>query len=90
MSKNCIHCVAKQRTGLDLLCDDCRRIANDSRSPVPNEPQWITEAWERAMAHCHGELSPDMNYGEDVSSLVKMWRQEVLKADKARRIFPQI
>ncbi len=24
MSKNCINCVKNERTGLDLLCDECR------------------------------------------------------------------
>ncbi len=28
MSTNCIDCIKNKRTGLDLLCDDCRIKAN--------------------------------------------------------------
>ena len=50
----------------------------DARLPVPGEPDWITECWDRAYARNIGEMSAGeaaAHYGEDVSDLVLKVRQ---------------
>lgn len=38
MSKNCIKCVARDRTGTDLLCDECRSLKANCRCASYNKP----------------------------------------------------
>ena len=33
MSTNCVHCIVNQRTGNDLLCDECRGASWDPGGP---------------------------------------------------------
>jgi hypothetical protein len=42
MSTNCIRCGVNRRTGLDLLCDDCRPTTNDVVDQVYREAATIT------------------------------------------------
>jgi len=42
MSTNCIRCVKNERTGMDLLCDECR--ANPSKCPEVLLPHLLSKA----------------------------------------------
>ena len=41
MSVNCIRCVKNKRTGLDLLCDDCRKIEYQNCKYFKSKPEYF-------------------------------------------------
>ena|GEM_PF-4705462 len=67
MSTNCVNCVVNDRTGTDLLCDECRakkrrssitkRLRDDSwRNMVPPFPVAELEVWHRLCCDAADEI----------------------------------
>jgi len=68
MSTNCIHCIKNERTGPDLLCDECRKAENKKKP-------WREAAKKRYQRD--GEIEIDDNaevsFGDDPGAYVQAW-----------------
>lgn len=61
MSVNCIRCVVNDRTGIDLLCDDCRDLERPLKcskclKPVKRRDTLQNSRVGLVCPHCGGEM----------------------------------
>lgn len=76
MSTNCIKCVVRQRTGFDLLCDECRQTARDQLAKK------LADAATELCEHGDGDSDDAIDIGYLNSAASKLRRGEQLSENE--------